>query len=241
MKISGKDLTNIRYIIIVLLTKVLVAILITGCKKSINVGREPTAKIPEVNLAATIFAEPITPPAMYITPTITRPIPTGLTGEEAVALGLMVIQTIELTEDDKAKIGEVAGKTPEETQKQFNTLYAAWEKTLYDPNLAAVSNPEVWRRLDEYKQLMGFCQEKGSSVWPLFFQKVVEADAQHTLYGIKAYLLNCMLWDLTKSDHQKMWDQIKANFNRYNEKGQYVVAAADSILKQAVQALMALY
>jgi hypothetical protein len=176
--------------------------------------------------------------------TNTNPTDTGITLEESIAQGRTAVETVEFTEADKTRINDLAVNVPEDIRNKFEELYTDWEKTLSapylkeHPELAMQSNPEFWMRLDEYKQLIGFCQEQGKLIWPLFYRKVLESDNQGALIGLKGYMLGAMLWNLTIDKYSIIWDQVRADYYRYNEKGQYIIPGNGTIMKKFIKVML---
>jgi hypothetical protein len=162
----------------------------------------------------------------------------GISEEESIALGFTAIETVEFTEGEKVKIVELAVKVPADTRMQFNELYEAWEKSMNDPVIKDLSYPIA---SVPYTKLIELCQRKGNPVWPLLFQKIVEAEAQGTLRGLKDYMLGSMLGRITKDKHPDIFEQIRADAYRYNNKGQYLVPGHGTTTIKHIQALLDLY
>ncbi|MGD1119396.1 MAG: hypothetical protein ABR886_07905 [Dehalococcoidales bacterium] len=144
-----------------------------------------------------------------------------------------VNEIVTFTAAEKAKIARLIGKIPTEIRQQFANEYQAWKTTWDDPKYAAMSSP-FWTTVDEYKQIVAFCQAQGKQVWPLLFQQLEGEDP--------AFIVNDALIDGTRPACEPILEKIRQDnlHEHYTQDSQFILpyAAGPLLLAKALLVLL---
>ncbi len=153
----------------------------------------------------------------------------GITKEE---LGLTIIEKVELSVDEKAKLSNLIENIPEEVKQEFNTKYGAWKETWDDPNLSLYSNPRMYTQSRQYKEFLSYSREQGKAIWPLLFQKYEQGDD----------LVKMTLIDLTYTEYGSLLDEIRQESakERYTAEGAYIAPSEKANMMKYIKKLLAL-
>ena len=156
----------------------------------------------------------------------------GMSFEESIERGLTVIEKVELSEDEKAKLSSLIENIPEEVKQEFNIKYEAWKETLDDPNLRIHSNPGMFTQSRQYEEFLSFCKEQDKTIWPLLFQKYEQGDE----------LVGRTLVNLTYNEYGSLLDEIRQESakERYTAEGTYIAPSGDAITMKYIKKLLAL-
>ncbi len=144
-----------------------------------------------------------------------------------------VNEMIEFTEAEKNKIAELIEKLPQEVRQQFAAKYEAWQATWDTPALQLRSNSRAYAQPEQYKQLLVFCQEQDTAVWPLLFEK---------LNTDRVYIVAVLIEDLTLDKHSNIMNTVReeSQHERYTETGDYIAPSGEANVMKYVKELLAL-
>ncbi|MCZ7405511.1 MAG: hypothetical protein O8C67_11375 [Candidatus Methanoperedens sp.] len=153
----------------------------------------------------------------------------GKTKEER---GLTIIEKVELSVDEKAKLSNLTENIPEEVKQEFNTKYRAWKETWDDPNLRIHSNPGMFTQSRQYEEFLSYSKEQGKAIWPLLFQKYEQGDE----------LVKMPLVDLTYTEYGSLLDEIRQESakERYTAEGAYIAPSEKANMMKYIKKLLAL-
>ncbi len=156
----------------------------------------------------------------------------GISFEESIERGLTILEKVELSEDEKAKLSNLIENISEEVKQEFNTKYGAWKETWDDPNLSLYSNPRMYTQSRQYEEFLSFCKEQGKTIWPLLFQKYEQGDD----------LVKETLIDLTYTEHGSLLDEIRQESaqERYTAEGAYIAPSEKANMMKYIKKLLAL-
>ncbi len=146
--------------------------------------------------------------------------------------GLTIIENVELSLDEKAKISNLTGRIPEEVKQEFNTKYGAWKETWDDPNLIIYSNPRMYVQSRQYEEFLNYSKEQSKTIWPLLFQRYEEGDT----------LVAEALIDLTYTEYGSLLDEIRQESakERYTAEGVYIAPSENANMMKYIKKLLAL-
>ncbi|MBC2698833.1 MAG: hypothetical protein HF976_12930 [ANME-2 cluster archaeon] len=146
--------------------------------------------------------------------------------------GLTIIENVEFSEDEKAKLSSLIENIPEEVKQEFNIKYEAWKETLDNPNLRIHSNPGMFTQSRQYEEFLSFCKEQDKTIWPLLFQKYERGDE----------LVGRTLVNLTYNEYGSLLDEIRQESakERYTAEGTYIAPSEDAIRMKYIKKLLAL-
>lgn len=155
-----------------------------------------------------------------------------LTLAKSVAAGLSLIETVDLSDLEKAKLARLAQGIPSDVLNEFDARYAAWRKTWEDPSLAKYSNPDMFARSQEYVEFLDFSKSNGSGVWPLLIRNLVQGNEIDFI----------PIEELTYPKYRYLMDGIAKEFAkaRYTSDGVYIVSPPRSFSMRYVKSLLAL-
>jgi hypothetical protein len=144
-----------------------------------------------------------------------------------------VNEIVEFTAAEKARITSLIGKIPQEIRQEFADKYQAWKTTWDDPKYAMMSSP-FWTTVDEYKQLVAFCQAQGKQVWPLLFREL-EGEG-------RSFIVADALIDGTRPVCEPLLEKIRQEnlHPHYTQDGQFILpyAAGPMLLAKKLLALL---
>lgn len=151
---------------------------------------------------------------------------------ESIGRGLAVIEKVELSEDERAKLSNLIENIPEEVKQEFNTKYGAWKDTWDDPNLIIHNSPTMFTQSWQYGEFIKFCKEQGKTIWPLLFQKYEQGDE----------LAGMTLVNLTYADYSYLLDEIRQESarERYTAEGAYIAPSANANRMKHIKKLLAI-
>ncbi len=146
--------------------------------------------------------------------------------------GLTIIEKVELSVDEEAKLSNLTENIPEEVKQEFNTKYRAWKETWDDPNLRIYSNPGMYTKSRQYEEFLNYSKEQGKAIWPLLFQKYEQGDE----------LVKEPLIDLTFTEYGSLLDKIRQESakERYTADGAYIVPSENANMMKYIKKLLAL-
>ncbi len=146
--------------------------------------------------------------------------------------GLTIIEKVELSVDEKAKLSNMTENIPEEVKQEFNTKYGAWKETWDDPSLTYASNPRMFTQSRQYEEFLNYSKEQGKAIWPLLFQKYEQGDE----------LVKEPLIDLTYPEYGSLLDEIRQESakERYTAEGAYIAPSENANMMKYIKKLLAL-
>ncbi|MCZ7383918.1 MAG: hypothetical protein O8C63_04115 [Candidatus Methanoperedens sp.] len=146
--------------------------------------------------------------------------------------GLTIIEKVELSVDEKAKLSSLIENIPEEVKQEFNIKYRAWKETWVDPNLIIHSNPRMFTQSRQYEEFLSYCKEQDKAIWPLLFQKYEQGDE----------LVKMTLIDLTYTEYGSFLDEIRQESarERYTVEGAYIAPSEKANMMKYIKKLLAL-
>ncbi|WP_449405434.1 DUF7689 domain-containing protein [Methanocella conradii] len=156
----------------------------------------------------------------------------GMTFDESVKSGLTVIDKVELSAEEKAKLADSINSIPEEVKREFEAKYLAWKATWDDPDLVIQSNPWMFTQSEQYDEFLAYCKKQGKAVWPLLFQKYVQGDE----------LAKEAIIDVTYTKYGLLLDDIRQESakERYNTEGAYIAPSEEANIMRYIEKLLAL-
>ncbi|MBU4076213.1 MAG: hypothetical protein KKI06_05860 [Euryarchaeota archaeon] len=151
---------------------------------------------------------------------------------ESIGRSSTIIEKVELSENEKAKLSNLIEDIPEEIKKEFNTKYGAWKDTWDDPNLIIHSNPRMFAQSRQYEEFLSFCREQDKTIWPLLFQKYEQGDE----------LVKMAIIDLTYTEYGSLLDEIRqeSTKERYTAEGAYIAPSEEANMMKYIKKLLAL-
>lgn len=134
-----------------------------------------------------------------------------------------VYEKVDFTEEEKAKIITLSKGIPYADYKEFWQKYEAWRNTWDDPALSIHSNTRAWALSEEYNELLGYCKEKGKTIWPLVFQQVVEEYVNFN-GNLRVEILMILTNDLTLDEYGYIYDMLREEHlaHQYTEEGYFI-------------------
>jgi hypothetical protein len=161
---------------------------------------------------------------------------------EKAALGIRYVpsehvgtvnEIVEFTEAEKAKIADLIETLPPEVRQQYAVEYEAWQDTWDTPEFQLRSNSRAYTQSEQYKQLLIYCQEQDTAVWPLIFEK---------LNTDRVYIVAVLIEDLTLDKHSSIMNTVRgeSQSERYIETGDYIAPSAEANVMKYVKELLAL-
>lgn len=106
----------------------------------------------------------------------------------------------------------------------------AWKQTWENPEIAIQSNPRMYVKSKEYKELIDYCKGQGKSVWPMIFDKFQQGDF---------FTIN-VLEDLTLAENQDVLDKVKkeSSLKSTTETGAMIVRSPQTYAMKYIKELL---
>ena len=156
------------------------------------------------------------------------------TFEESLALGLTVIQTVDLSEKEKNMVTSMEEKIAREVVDEFNYKFSCLVNKSQTPELMIQSNPAFLYNTNEFIELMKLCKPKKNSVLPILFDKVF-ADSD----DVSSELAAMFVIDLT-AEYSSLMDEVKKEWssNNYTKDGAYIAPSPLNNTKNYIKKLL---
>jgi hypothetical protein len=123
--------------------------------------------------------------------------------DEEIAEGTAVIENVELTSQEKTIIDNSIEALTIDQKSTVEEKYQAWKDTWNNSSLTIQSNPKLYARSNEYKELIKYCKGQGKVVWPIIFDKFQQGD----FFAINA------IEDLTLDENKDVLEKVKKGNN----------------------------
>ena len=164
----------------------------------------------------------------YYTPTSS--LKSAILLDESIARGHSVIENVELTAAEKNIVSNKINSLTINQQEKFDNKYMAWKQTWENPEIAIHSNPRMYAKSKEYKELIEYCKGQGKLVWPLIFDKFQQGD----FFTINA------LEDLTLAENQDVLDKVKkeSSLKSTTETGAVIVRSPQTYAMKYIKELL---
>jgi len=164
----------------------------------------------------------------YYTPTSS--LKSAILLDESIARGHSVIENVELTAAEKNIVSNKINSLTINQQEKFDNKYMAWKQPWENPEIAIHSNPRMYAKSKEYKELIEYCKGQGKLVWPLIFDKFQQGDF---------FTIN-VLEDLTLAENQDVLDKVKkeSSLNSTTETGAVIVRSPQTYAMKYIKELL---
>lgn len=164
----------------------------------------------------------------YYTPTSS--LNSAMLLDESIARGHSVIENVELTAAEKNIVSNKINLLTINQQEKFDNKYMAWKQTWENPEIAIHSNPRMYAKSKEYKELIEYCKGQGKSIWPMIFDKFQQGD----------FLTINALEDLTLAENQDVLDKVKkeSSLKSTTETGAVIVRSPQTYAMKYIKELL---
>lgn len=157
-----------------------------------------------------------------------------LTFAQSVALGLTIVENVELSDDEHCKIDEI--KTIYDVP-ELDLLFDNWLTSLYSPELITNSNPYLYLDNQEFTQLHDYYFNNEEASIAYFAEKLFSDE----LTKFEAEITSVLFCHFAGKNYGSYLESVKKewNQNNYTKSGAYIFPDAVNTTKKFVKSLLA--
>jgi len=161
----------------------------------------------------------------------------GLSFEESVAQGLTVVEPVELTGTEMAKMASRPATTSRNINNNLNTLYSRWMEKIKSDAYKPISNPYVFVETAEGQQLLSYAKNNLEDA-VLFFASIIFDDQRGGEF--EQNISHYMFWEVAKAQYGAIMENIKDDWkrNKYTKDGRYIVPLPETFTKKYIKQIL---
>jgi len=161
----------------------------------------------------------------------------GLSFEESVAQGLTVIESVELTGTEKAKLESRPATTSRNINKNLNTLYSRWMEKNKSEAYKPISNPYVFVETADGQHLLSYAKNNVEDA-VMFFASIIFDDQRGKEF--ERNISHYMFWEVAKGRYGAIMENIKGDWkrNKYTKDGRYIAPLPETFTKKYIKQIL---
>jgi hypothetical protein len=138
--------------------------------------------------------------------------------EESLALGLTVLQKVNLDEVENATLNYLKATTSAKDVALFDSKMQKLIDKSNTPQLIIHSNPHYIFQTEEFKDLLNYCRNKGKTVWPMLFENAFDEN------NLDKRDMSIMLINEITPEYINLMQEVKDEWskNNYTADGAYI-------------------
>jgi len=160
----------------------------------------------------------------------------GISFEESVGQGLTVIESVELTGTEMAKLARPTTAS-RNVHKNLHTLYSSWMDKIQSDAYKPISNPYVFVETAEGQKLLSYAKNNVEDA-VLFFASIIFDNQKGKEFerNISYY----MFWEVAKDQYGAIMENIKDDWkqNRYSRDGKYIAPLPETFTKKYIKQIL---
>jgi len=155
--------------------------------------------------------------------------------EESIELGLTVLPEVTLNINEEKLIQDLKANISKEDIYLFNQKMKQLIDKANTPELIKQSNPYFLYETTEFKNMLHFCKDKGSVLWPLLFENIFDVN-NPDMSDMSILLIN----EITP-EFVSLMEEVKEEWsnNNYTPDGAYIAPSPIANTKNYVKKLLA--
>ena len=140
---------------------------------------------------------------------------------------IIVLKDTTFTEDEIAKIDSLIEQIPQEIRDELAARYSGLMDRIFEEVGDIISDPDLWRSSEAYKEFLSFIEPYGLGMCPFFFKKLSENDQYSILF----------ISELTMPEYEYVYNDIKS-YVYYTEQNSYITPGPPFLWKLVSRKLL---